>query len=150
IGRRLIQVVTPERRLREIDVDSGVTVGEASNPRPDGELCGIENSAAGLWLGYRDKPRLDLRRTQNLELIDTIRVDDDVAGVTVVNQFIAFASHPSAIIHLVDPTAKAVVASVSVPGNPTGLTFDGHRIWYCDYTTVQLRAIELPGLCLEK
>lgn len=27
-----------------------------------------------------------------------------------------------------------------------GITWDGSPIWYCDYTTLQLRAIEVPGI----
>jgi hypothetical protein len=148
-GRHLIQVVTAARVLREIDIDSGAILRELPNPRPDRELCGIETCRKGIWLGYRDVQRLDLRRYHDLKLVDTIAVDDDVAGVTVVDRFIAFASYPKALIHLVDPQAKLVVASIGVPGNPTGLTFDGRRIWYCDYNTSQIRAIELPGLSLQ-
>ncbi len=70
--------------------------------------------------------------------------------MTVFDRFVAFASFSKALIHLLDPKSKQVVASVSVPGKPTGLTFDGRRIWYCDYSTVQLRAIELPGLALQQ
>lgn len=150
LGRQLIQVVTADRLLRRIDIDSGATVGETANPRPDWELCGIEACSRGIWLGYRDTPTLDLRRPHDFKLIDSIAVDGDVAGVTVVDRFVAFASYTRSLIRLVDPAIKQVVASIGVPGNPTGLAFDGSRIWYCDYTTVQLRAIELPGLSLQQ
>jgi glutamine cyclotransferase len=150
IGRHLIQVVTANRLLRKIDVDSGLIAEEAHNPRSGEELCGLEVCSKGIWLGYRGTATLDLRNLHDFKLIDTIAVEDDVAGVTVIDRFVAFASFSNSLIHLLDPTSRQVVASVSVPGKPTGLTFDGRRIWYCDYSTVQLRAIELPGLSLQQ
>jgi hypothetical protein len=47
---------------------------------------------------------------------------------------------------MLDLEARRDAASYSVAGNPTGITWDGRRIWYCDYTTLQLRAIEVPGI----
>jgi hypothetical protein len=69
-----------------------------------------------------------------------------VAGVTVSDNYIAYADYWAGVINLVDSARQQEVATISVNGNPTGLTWDGNWIWYCDYTTLQLRAIEVPGI----
>jgi hypothetical protein len=148
VGGNLLQVVGRERRLRTVDPDTGKTVDEVANPRREGELCGLEASPAGLWMGYRSKPGLELRSMNDLRLLDSIPMHDDVAGVTVTDRFVAAASHSRALISLVDPARKKVAVAIGVNGNPTGITWDGRRIWYCDYTTVQLRAIEVPGIVI--
>lgn len=142
----LFQVVRPDRMLRVIDPVSGNTVKELTNPRPGAELCGIEATAQGIWLGYERPTILELRDCRDLVLLDTYSVGRPVAGVTATDHFVAYADYTSAEINLLDPLARSTVISIGVNGNPTGLTWDGVRIWYCDYSSVQLRAIEVPGV----
>jgi hypothetical protein len=73
-------------------------------------------------------------------------VRGSVAGVTVSDNYIAYADHRAGVINLVDSALRHEVAKISVNGNPTGLTWDGNWIWYCDCKTLQLRAIEVPGI----
>jgi len=86
---------------------------------------------------------LELRNVKSFELIDSIYVAEPVAGVTVTDQHIAYSSYKAANIHLLDPGTKKVVATIRVEGNPTGITWDGQFLWYCDHTNVALRAIEV-------
>lgn len=142
----LLQIVEPDRGLRVLDPHSGAVVRELANPRPQGKLCGIEATAAGLWMGYRDPLVIDLRKASDLSLIHSIPVDQDVAGVTAINGVVAFASYSTGQITLIDPVAGHVIVILEVDGNPTGLTTDGRWLWYCDHTNVHLRAIAVPGL----
>jgi glutamine cyclotransferase len=144
LGPYLVQVVGETRKLRIIDPDSGKVVEEWANPRPENKLCGLEASDAGIWLGYRDPPVLDLRSPYNLELLDTIPVNREVAGLTVIGRFVLFASHAGSQLSVLDPATKTISSTIAVAGHPTGLTWDGSRVWYCDYSSVQLRAIEVP------
>jgi hypothetical protein len=59
---------------------------------------------------------------------------------------VAFADYAQARVTLLDPARRRVVTVIPVDGNPTGLTWDGHRLWYCDYATAHLRAVEVAGL----
>jgi hypothetical protein len=45
----------------------------------------------------------------------------------------------------VNPAHREEVAALSLNGNPTGITWDDRWIWYCDCTTLQIRAIEVPA-----
>jgi glutamine cyclotransferase len=146
LGGNLVQVAGENRVLRVIDPGSGRVVTEVPNPRPGNTLCGLEATRHGLWLGYEDLRRIDLRSAEDFRLIDTFSVHGGVAGVTVSDSYLAYADFRAGTINLVEIERKREVAAYSVAGNPTGITWDGTRIWYCDYTTLQLRAIEVPGI----
>ncbi|MDL4776683.1 MULTISPECIES: YncE family protein [Thermomonosporaceae] len=142
----LVQVAGERRALRVIDTESGGTVEEKPNPRPGNVLCGMEATRHGLWLGYEDLRVIDLRDPDDLRLIGHYPVRHAVAGVTVSDGFVAYSDYKGGTINLIDLERGTEVASISVAGNPTGIAWDGTRIWYCDYTTLQLRAIEIPGI----
>lgn len=146
IGANLVQVVGDRRALRVIDPNSGDTVTEVSNPRPDNVLSGLEATRHGVWFGYEDRPFVDLRSSDDWRLIDVVPVRRSVAGLTMSDRYLAYADFRAGTINLVDIDAGREVACYDVAGNPTGLTWDGSRIWYCDYTTLQLRAIDIPGI----
>ncbi|MGW3967464.1 hypothetical protein ACWED2_47145 [Amycolatopsis sp. NPDC005003] len=146
VGGHLVQVVGDRRALKVIDPATGEFIAELPNPRPDGVLCGLEATSHGVWFGY-EKPRvIELRSADDWELIDRIPVSHPVAGLTVSDSYLAYADYRGGTIYLVDIRRRREVACFDVAGNPTGLTWDGSRIWYCDYTTLQLRAIEVPGI----
>lgn len=149
IGGRLLQVAGDDRVLRLVDPEAGELLGEFANPRPGNVLCGLEATRHGLWLGYEDLRQVDLRDPEDFGLIDTFRVRQPIAGLTVSDSYLVYADHKAATINLYDVVARREVAAYSVAGNPTGITWDGRRIWYCDFATLQLRAIEVPGITKE-
>jgi DNA-binding beta-propeller fold protein YncE len=141
-GRCLMQVVGGDKRLRAIDPRSGETLAEYPNPRRGGELCGIQDTPAGLWTGYSDPSVIDLRRLSDPEPLMSFPVHENVADLTVVDHLVVFANHLNARINVLDPTVGSIVRTIPVGGNPTGLTWDGQRLWYCDYGTSHLRALD--------
>ncbi|WP_225732147.1 MULTISPECIES: hypothetical protein [unclassified Nocardia] len=146
LGGQLVQVAGEDHALRVIDPATGDTVTELPNPRPGAVLSGLEATKHGVWLGYADRRSIDLRTTDGLRLVDAIPVRVAPAGVTVSDNYLVYADYRGGMINLVDLASRREVASYDVAGNPTGLTWDGSRIWYCDHTTLQLRAIAVPGV----
>lgn len=142
-GTRLVQVVGEDKRLRAIEPHTGEVLEEYPNPRPGGELCGLHDTADGLWTGYQRPPVLDLRRHVDHEPIVSIPVDEDVADITVVGECVVFANHPDARLNVVDLGTGRIVKVIPVAGHPTGLAWDGGRFWYCDYGAGHLRAVEV-------
>ena len=149
LNGNLLQVVGSKRGLRLIDPNTEKIVQAFPNPRPGLELCGIEAVSTGVWLGYSDPPMLEFRDLQGFDLIKRISVLEPVAGVTAVDRNVAYSSFKTANIHLIDPATPQVVTTIGVKGNPTGLAWDGQRFWYCDYTNLCLRSVELhPDVAL--
>ena len=91
--------------------------------------------------GVQRPPVLDLRRLSDQEPITSFPVDEDVADVAVVGEFVVFANHRDARVNVVDVERRRIVSSISVAGHPTGLTWDDGRFWYCDYGAGRLRAV---------
>ncbi|BCB88550.1 NHL repeat-containing protein [Phytohabitans suffuscus] len=146
VDGNLVQVVGEERALRVIDPEDGQVMAEVPNPRPGNLLCGLEATAQGIWMGYEDLRVVDLRDKRTFALLETYRVRHPIAGLTVSDSYVVYADHRAGTVNILDLEARRDVASYSVAGNPTGVTWDGSRIWYCDFTTLQLRAIEVPGI----
>jgi glutamine cyclotransferase len=143
---RLLQIAGPAKSLRLIDPESGEMLDEFPNPRPGGELCGVEVSDAGIWMGYRDPPIVDLRHPRDFSLLQSIRVQENVAGLTLVGPYVVFANHPERRINVLDPATHQIVRRLNVEGNPTGLTAHGQCLWYCDYSNVRVRALDVAGI----
>ncbi len=40
----------------------------------------------------------------------------------------------------------AALGSFRVPGHPTGMTWDGSHLWYCDFPARALRAVALDSV----
>jgi hypothetical protein len=145
-GEHLVQVVGGDKRLRAIDPQSGDTLAEYPNPRPGAELCGIHEVPDGLWMGYQRPPVVELRRQSDGEALVSWQVDEDVADLTVMRDQVVFANHRERRLNVLDPRAGRIVEAIQVSGDPTGLTWDGGRLWYCDYGTSHLRAVEMTSV----
>lgn len=143
-GPELIQIVGPDKRLRRIHSGSGAARAEIPNPRPGRALCGIAQRGSEIWLGYRAPGILERRSYPDLELLGSMDLDHDVADVTFVGELVAFADHTAATISVVDPASLRIDVEIDVEGGPTGLTWDGSRLWYCDYTNFLLRGVDVP------
>lgn len=146
VGGRLVQVVGERMALLYLDPTTGETVDEKPNPRPGHLLCGLEATSQGIWFGYADLRIADLRGTDDLRLLDTVHLTRRVAGLTASEHYVAYSNRQAGLINLIDVEQGREVASYDVAGNPTGITWDGSHIWYCDYATLQMRAIEVLGI----
>ncbi|WP_236718085.1 hypothetical protein [Actinoplanes sp. TFC3] len=142
----LLQVAGDQRCIRVVNPGNGGEIGEIANPRPGHKLRGLEANRHGLWLGYDDLHLVELRDPRELTLIDVFQVRRGIAGLTASDSYLIYADQAGGTINVYDLEARREIAGYSVAGNPTGLAWDGQLIWYCDFTTLQLRAVELPGL----
>ncbi|OOC53343.1 MULTISPECIES: NHL repeat-containing protein [Nocardiopsis] len=141
----LLQIVGEDDRLRLLDPGNGATLDEAPNPRPGHAVTGIEAGREGIWMSYGDLGVLDFRSLDGLALLETVSVGGHPTGVTVSDGFVAYADHQRSRLTLLDVNGHHRRLAVSVWGRPSALTWDGRLHWYCDYDTLQLRAVELPG-----
>lgn len=150
-GGNLVYVAGDDHQLCTLEPSSGRVVDRRANPRPGREICGLEGGRPGLWTAHREV--LDWRAPPGYRLVDSIGVTNRVTGVTVTDRYVIYCTHPSramrvplGTIIVVDPNAREEVLSINVHGTPTGLAWDGSRLWYCDYSTSRLRAIDVPGI----
>jgi hypothetical protein len=147
----LVYVAGADSELCTVEISSGKVVERAANPRRGREISGLEGGRLGLWIGHGEV--LDWRTPPDLRLVDSIGVSNPVTGITLTDRYVVYCTHPTrpmrvplGTIVVVDPTAREEVLSINVHGTPTGLAWDGSRIWYCDYSSSRLRAIDVPGI----
>jgi hypothetical protein len=131
-------------RLRVVDRSTGALVTEIENPRPGSVFAAMAVGRDGLWLAY-DR-WLELRATDDLSLLSRIRVSEPVSGITITDRYLVYSDQVGESITIVDPVLEQAVLPISVDGHPTGLGWDGSRIWYCDMAASRLRAIDVPGI----
>jgi len=143
-GSRLLQVVGADCRLAVLDPFTGRLLDEYPNPRPGAVLCGLHDTPGGTWMSFRGPAVIELRRHDHAAIL-SIAVAEDVADVTVAGGAVVFANHLAGRLSVLDPESGRVERRIPVVGNPTGLTWDGDRLWYCDYGTGHLRSVEVDA-----
>ena len=72
--------------------------------------------------------------------------EGEVAGLTYVPGTIVYADYVESLIRAVDAETGELLGRRRVSGSPTGLTWDGSHLWYCDYDSDQICAIDPEGL----
>ena len=142
----LLQVVGEERNLRLLDPATGGEIDEWPNPRPGHAISGLEACRDGVWIGYEDLGIVELRELDGFRLLDCIDVGHEVTGVTVSDGFLVHTDRDASRVRLTDLNSRRPRYPVMVWGKPRAITWDGRLFWYCDHATLQLRAIELPGI----
>jgi len=144
VGGNLVYAAGPDYRLRIIHPDGGGFVAEARNPRTGEKIAALEGGRQGLWIGYRHV--LELRDTTDFEMLASVGVGSKVAGATVTDRYIVYSNRAAESIIVVDRATEQEILQINLHGSPTGLTWDGSRIWYCDNAANRLRAIDVPGI----
>jgi hypothetical protein len=144
VDGNLVYAAGPDLRLQIIDPNTGTLLAEARNPRPGEVLGGLEGGRDGLWMGYRDC--LELRRVTDFALLNSTPVPGSISGITVTDRYVAYSDRRTEAITLVDTVLGQAVLPINVHGTPTGLAWDGSRVWYCDTAASRLRAIDVPGI----
>jgi hypothetical protein len=144
IDGHLVYAAGPDYRLRIVDPESGDLLAEVRNPRPGEEITALEGGRQGLWIGYRNC--LELRNTRDFAIVTSVGVRGKVAGATVTDRYLVYSDRAAESIIVADPVVEQEILPINVHGSPTGLTWDGGRIWYCDNSANRLRAIDVPGI----
>ena len=144
LGSNLMYAAGPGSGLVLLDPVTGVQAGEVRNPRPGEPIRAMEATREGVWTGYRDY--LDLRAVADWSLVTSISLLGPVSGVTMTDNYLLYADPKRECIALIDPDLEQEVLPINVHGRPTGLAWDGNRVWYCDQSYSRLRAIDVPGI----
>jgi hypothetical protein len=142
----LLQVVGEDRHLRLLDPATGGEMDEWPSPRPGHLISGLEACRDGVWIGYADLSVVELRDPDRFRLIECVEVGHPVTGVTVSDGFLVHSDREASRVRLTNLATGQQRLPVMVWGRPTAVTWDGRLFWYCDHATLQLRAIELPGI----
>jgi hypothetical protein len=146
-GSMLCQVGGRPKRLVLVDRESGAVTGIVRVEPSSGRVTGAAMGPDGMWMCLRDPMVLQLRDYPALEIVREYPVPGvQPSGLTYAHGFVLYGEFPTGFVHAVDAASGRHVATTPVKGRPTGMTWDGERVWYCDFASRLVRATELDDL----
>jgi outer membrane protein assembly factor BamB len=146
-GTRLCQVGGRPKRLVIVEPWTGSVVGHKEILPASGRVTGVELGPEGLWMCLREPMVVQLRHYSSMRVRREFPVPgSSPSGLTYADGLVVYGEFDSGTLHSIDPATGAHIASVEVEGRPTGLAWDGDRLWYCDFPGQAIRSIDRASL----
>jgi hypothetical protein len=146
-GSVLCQVGGRPKRLVLVGRDTGEVVGQRPVLPSSGRLTGVEMGPEGMWMCLREPMVVQLRDYPALDVVREFAVPGArPSGLTYAGGVVVYGEYDTSTLHAIDPASGAHLGWASVPDRPTGMTWDGERLWYCDFPNRAIRAFELADV----
>jgi outer membrane protein assembly factor BamB len=143
-GVRLLQVGGRPKRLVLIDPATGAVVGTRPVLPASGRLTGTELGPEGIWMVLRGPTVVQLRDYPSMDVIREFPArGESPSGLTYATGVVVYGDFDDGVLRAMDARTGEHLGQVPVPGRPTGLTWDGDRLWYCDFPARSFRALPL-------
>lgn len=146
-GTMLCQVGGRPKRLVLVDPQTGTVTGHQEIRPASGRVTGVEFGPEGLWMCLREPMVVQLRDYSSMQVRREFPVrGSSPSGLTYADGVVVYGEFESGELHSIDPTNGTHIGSTRVDGRPTGLTWDGNRLWYCDFPGRAIRSIDRAHL----
>jgi|GEM_PF-787455 len=146
-GSRLCQVGGRPKRIVLVDPATGEFTGERPVLPADGRLTGIELGPDGFWMCLRGPTVVQLRDPATMTVHrEHPALGSSPAGLTYAAGVVVYADFEDAVLRAMHPETGEHLGSLAVDGRPTGVTWDGERLWYCDFDARGFRAVDLDAV----
>jgi hypothetical protein len=146
-GSMLCQVGGRPKRIVLVDRDTGRVTGRREVLPASGRLTGVEMGPEGMWMCLREPMVVQLRDYPAMTVRREYHVPgSSPSGLTYAHGAVVYGEFEAGRLHAVDAATGSYVGSAPVTGRPTGLTWDGERLWYCDFPARLVRPFELGEL----
>ena len=142
----LCQVGGRPKRLLVIDPATGQLAGQKEVPPPSGRLCGIEMGPEGMWMCLRDPSVVQLRDYATMSVLREYPVPGEPSGLTYADGVVVYSEFQAGLMHAFDTRSQTMLGTTAVRGHPTGTTWDGTLLWYCDFRAREFAAVELGAV----
>jgi hypothetical protein len=142
----LYQVGGRPKRLVLVDPRTGRTEGQKRVEPSSGRLTGIEMGPEGMWMCLRAPDVVQLRDLETMSVLVEHPIQGSPSGLTYVDGVVVYAEFEAGVVRAVDGVTGEPLGAVRVEGRPTGTTWDGEHIWYCDFAARAFKAIRLDDV----
>ncbi|WP_077615925.1 hypothetical protein [Caenibacillus caldisaponilyticus] len=140
---RLWQIAGNPKRIRVLDPLDGRMVREIPFDDDAESVCALYVGSSSYWLGSKTTGRVEERDINTRAVLQAYQTDGSVHGIALVDRVIWYTDFPASALVAFDLERRTEVARYPLPGQPTGLCWDGGRLWYCDYTNKRITAVEV-------
>lgn len=138
---RLWQIGERPKRFLVLDPQTGEVVERRAIRPSSGRVCGAEARPDGVWVCLRRPAVVQLRSTETVAVLREFPVAGNPSGLTEVDGVVYYTDFEDVVVRGYDVTTGEQVFAQAATGSPTGLTYDGRHLWYCDFPGAALRAI---------
>jgi hypothetical protein len=146
-GALLCQVGGRPKRLVLVDRATGAVAGERAVLPASGRLTGVELGPEGIWMCLRAPMVVQLRSYPEMAVQREYPVPgSSPGGLTYARGVVVYGEFEAGRLHAIDPATGAWLGGARVVGRPTGMTWDGERLWYCDFPGRRLSAVALDDV----
>jgi outer membrane protein assembly factor BamB len=146
-GRHLVQVGGRPKRLVLLDPATGRVADQREVPPGSGRLTGVEFTPDGVWMCLRDPVVVQLRDYRSMSVLREFPVPGSTpSGLTYAHGLVVYGDFQAGRLHAVRAETGEPAGSAAVPGRPTGVTYDGQHVWYCDFPARRFRALPLSAV----
>jgi|HubBroStandDraft_5_1064220.scaffolds.fasta_scaffold00623_11 hypothetical protein len=146
-GSMLGQVGGRPKRLVLVDPETGEVTGHREISPPSGRVTGVEIGPEGLWACLRAPTVVQLRSYPAMQVTREFAVPGDgPSGLTYADGLVIYGEYEASMLHAIDSADGSYLGSTRVDGRPTGIAWDGTRLWYCDFPGRAIRAIDRDSL----
>ena len=142
----LCQVGGRPKRIVLIDPDTGRVVGQKQVLPASGRLCGIEVGPEGMWMCLRSPSVLQLRDLETMTVQVEFPIEGAPSGATYAHGIVVYGEFETGQLRAVDTATGELLETRQVVGHPTGMTWDGEHVWYCDFAARACKAVSLDVL----
>jgi len=145
-GSLLCQIGGRPKRLVLIEAETGRIAGFRPILPASGRVTGAEIGPEGLWLVLREPNVVQLRDYPSLTILREHAVPGaSPSGLACADGRVVYGDFESGTLHVLDAATGEHVRSIELDAHPTGITWDGHRLWYCDFHARAIRTLDLTA-----
>lgn len=145
-GVNFWQLMEKPKKLICLGKSSGRAIRKLAIEPATEYACGVEFISHELfWLAIeRQNPRIELRRVSDGQILRTFSASGRIAGLAIAAGLLWYTEFEKSLLVAVNPDTGVELARFSIPGNPTGISFDGEAFIYADYSGNVMRRFQVP------
>ena len=149
-GTSLWHMAGYPKQIRLIDPANGHLVRVIELGKGAEERCGLFVDDTSYWAGPGQQGRITQHALSDNMVLSTCGDVPSAEGIAMIGSLLWYTSYWQRLLAAVDLRTGQEMQRYHLPGDPTGLCWDGARFWYCDYMHRQICAIRPQSLRMQK
>lgn len=142
-GEALWQIAGRPKRISVLESKSGRLQHEIELGTNAENACGLLVEGSAYWVGFKHEGLIEKRSLRDNTLLAEYRSLPYVDGLALVDTTLWHTSFRESLLVGIDTGTGVETRRYRLPGKPTGMCWDGEKIWYSDYGYRRVNAVRL-------